>query len=276
MLMTIQCKGELIDLSTPKVMGILNITPDSFFDGGKYNHTDSIVTQCGKMLEEGATFVDIGGYSSRPGAANISETEEADRLLPAIEAIVKAFPNVLLSVDTFRSKVAKACIEQGAALINDIAAGELDNQMLATVAQLQVPYILMHMKGNPQNMQQQSAYQNITKEVNFYLSEKVALAKSYGINDIIIDPGFGFAKTLEQNYKLMKELSVLQFHNLPILVGISRKSMLYKLLDTTPDKALNGTTVLNTIALQNGASILRVHDVKEATECIAIVKQLNA
>lgn len=276
MLMTIQCKGELIDLSTPKVMGILNITPDSFFDGGKYNHTDSIVNQCGKMLEEGATFIDIGGYSSRPGAANISETEETDRLLPAIEAIVKAFPNVLLSVDTFRSKVAKACIEQGAALINDIAAGELDNQMLATVAQLQVPYILMHMKGNPQNMQQQSAYQNITKEVNFYLSEKVALAKSYGINDIIIDPGFGFAKTLEQNYKLMKELSVLQFHNLPILVGISRKSMLYKLLDTTPDKALNGTTVLNTIALQNGASILRVHDVKEAAECIAIVKQLNA
>lgn len=257
-------------------MGVLNVTPDSFFDGGKHNSQDAILEQTEKMISEGATFIDLGAYSSRPGAADVSENEEIDRLLPAIEIILKEFPKALLSIDTFRSKVAETCVNAGAAIINDIAAGDLDSEMFATIAKLQVPYIMMHMKGNPQNMQEKTGYHNITKEVNLHLSEKVKKVKDLGVNDIIIDPGFGFAKTLEENYELMQHLEMLHIFDLPILVGISRKSMIYKLLKTSAKDALNGTSALNTIALQKGAQLLRVHDVKEAMECIAISEQLKA
>ncbi|GLB54026.1 dihydropteroate synthase [Neptunitalea chrysea] len=274
--MIINCKGALVDLSIPKIMGILNVTPDSFFDGGNYISKKSVLQQCEKMLNDGANFIDIGAYSSRPGAKDVSETEETERLLNVITPIMKEFPDILLSVDTFRSSVAKASIEAGAAIVNDISGGDLDDNMFATVSELQVPYILMHMKGTPQNMQTHTGYKNITKEVNLHLSEKVYKARSYGINDIILDPGFGFAKTLEENYELMNHMEMLHFFDLPILVGISRKSMIYKLFDTTPDNALNGTSILNTIALQKRAHILRVHDVKEASECVTIWNQLNA
>ncbi|WP_281766213.1 dihydropteroate synthase [Neptunitalea lumnitzerae] len=274
--MTINCNGNLIDLSSPKIMGILNVTSDSFFDGGSYTNPQSIVKQCEKLLSEGADIIDLGAYSSRPGAIDISESEEIAKISSATEIILKHFPETIISIDTFRAKVANAGIAAGAAIINDISGGDLDDKMFETVANLNVPYILMHMKGNPQNMQTQTSYKNITTDVNLHLSEKIAKAKSYGMNDIIIDPGFGFAKTLEQNYELMNHLEMLHFHNLPILVGISRKSMIYKLFNSTPQEALNGTTILNTIALQKGAHILRVHDVKEAKECITIYQQLNS
>ncbi|GLB50578.1 dihydropteroate synthase [Neptunitalea sp. Y10] len=257
-------------------MGILNVTSDSFFDGGSYTNPQSIVKQCEKLLSEGADIIDLGAYSSRPGAIDISESEEIAKISSATEIILKHFPETIISIDTFRAKVANAGIAAGAAIINDISGGDLDDKMFETVANLNVPYILMHMKGNPQNMQTQTSYKNITTDVNLHLSEKIAKAKSYGMNDIIIDPGFGFAKTLEQNYELMNHLEMLHFHNLPILVGISRKSMIYKLFNSTPQEALNGTTILNTIALQKGAHILRVHDVKEAKECITIYQQLNS
>lgn len=273
--MTINCKGELINLSSPKVMGILNVTPDSFYDGGKHNTPAGIIAQSEKILNEGATFIDIGAYSSRPGALPITEEDELSRIVPAIRSILKEFPKALISVDTFRSSVAKAAIDAGAVIINDISGGSLDAEMIPAVGEMKVPYILMHMRGNPENMQQQTSYQNITKDVNRYFSEKIAEARSFGINDIILDPGFGFAKTLEQNYELMNRLELLHFSELPILVGISRKSMIYKLLNSSPQAALNGTSVLNTIALQKGAHILRVHDVKEAIECIAITEQLK-
>lgn len=273
--MTINCKGRLINLSTPKVMGILNITPDSFFDGGKYNNIDHVLSQVDKMLTEGATFIDVGAYSSRPGADFVNEDEELKRIVPIVEALLKRFPEILISIDTFRGKVAKQCIEAGAALINDISAGKLDETMLPTVAQLKVPYIMMHMRGNPQTMQQQTDYTNLVKELTFYFSERIAAARAVGIIDTIIDPGFGFAKTLEQNYDLLSKLELLKLLEQPMLVGVSRKSMIYKLLETTPNEALNGTTVLNTIALQKGASILRVHDVKEAMECVKLVEALS-
>ncbi|MDX1277841.1 dihydropteroate synthase [Oceanihabitans sediminis] len=273
--MTINCKGKLIDLSTPKVMGILNLTPDSFYDGGKYKNESEILSQVYIMLKNGATFIDIGAYSSRPNAVHISEEEELNRLLPIIALILKEFPEIIISIDTFRSEVAKQTIETGAAMINDISAGVLDKKMLQTVANLQVPYILMHMKGTPQTMQQQTDYKNMMKEIIFYFSERVSEAKKLGIKDIIIDPGFGFAKTTAQNFDLLKQLELFKILELPLLAGISRKSMIYKTLNTTPQEALNGTTVLNTIALQKGASILRVHDVKEATEAIKLIEQLN-
>lgn len=272
--MTINCRGNLIDLSTPKVMGILNITPNSFYDGGKYNSEVEILNQVDKMLLDGATFIDIGAYSSKPGAEFVSEEEEINRLLPVIGLILKNHPEALLSIDTFRSKVAKQCVEHGAAIINDISAGMLDEKMLETVADLQVPYIMMHMKGNPQTMQSLIQYNDVVKEMMFYFSERINKARSFGLNDIIIDPGFGFAKTIEQNYEVMQKLEYFNILELPLLVGISRKSMIYKILETTPDQALNGTTILNTVALQKGASILRVHDVKEAVECIKIYNQL--
>jgi len=272
--MTINCLGKLIDLDSPKVMGILNITPNSFFDGGKYTDEKSILTQVEKMLTEGATFIDIGAYSSKPNAEFVTEVEEINRLIPIINLVLKNFPEILISVDTFRANVGKAGIENGACIINDISAGSLDGDMLQTVAKLQVPYIMMHMKGNPQTMQSLTQYENITKEMVFYFSEKVALARSFGINDLIIDPGFGFAKTLEQNYKVLNNLELFQMLELPLLVGVSRKSMIYKTLETSAEFALNGTSVLNTIALQKGATILRVHDVKEAIECIKLVSQL--
>ena len=272
---TINCKGTLINLSTPKVMGIVNVTPDSFFDGGKLTDADAVVFQVEKMLQEGATFIDLGGYSSKPGAEFVSEAEELNRVIPVVKLLVEKFPDILLSIDTFRSEVAKQAIENGAAIINDISAGLLDENMLETVAKLQVPYIMMHMKGTPQTMQSLANYDDLLKEMNYYFSERIAKARRFGLNDIIIDPGFGFAKTLEQNYELLQNLELLQFHDLPILAGISRKSMIYKALETAPEEALNGTTFLHAFCLQKGANILRVHDVKEAVECVKLMRQLD-
>lgn len=273
--MTINCKGQLIDLSSPKVMGILNITPDSFFDGGKYNDETAILNQVETMLKDGATFIDIGGYSSRPGAADVSLDEELHRVVPIIELILKHFSETTLSIDTFRSKVASESIKVGAALINDISAGKLDDAMLATVGKLGVPYIMMHMKGNPKTMQQLTNYAELVNEVISYFAERINAAHKEKINDIIIDPGFGFAKTITQNYELLNHLGLLQMLDKPILTGISRKSMIYKTLNTTSENALNGTTALHMVALQNGASILRVHDVKEAMECVTLFNQLT-
>jgi len=273
--MTINCKGKLIDLSTPKIMGILNLTPDSFYDGGKYKNESEILSQVYMMLKNGATFIDVGAYSSRPNADHISETEELNRLLPIITLILKEFPEILVSIDTFRSQVAKSGIEAGAALVNDISAGMIDEQMLETVSKLQVPYIMMHMKGTPQTMQKQTDYDNLIKDILFYFSERVTKAKSFGIIDMIVDPGFGFAKTPQQNFDILNSLDLFNILDKPILVGLSRKSMIYKTLDNSAKEALNGTTVLNTIALQKKASILRVHDVKEAVECVKLVQQLN-
>jgi len=274
--MTINCKGTLIDLSAPKVMGILNLTPDSFYDGGQHKDEKSILKHTEKMLSEGATFIDIGAYSSRPNADNISEAEELKRILPIVERILKTFPETLISIDTFRSQVAKQTIEAGAAMINDISAGKMDHHMLKTVAHLQVPYIMMHMRGTPQTMQQQTVYDNLVKDILFYFSERLAAAKQLGIVDLIIDPGFGFAKTLEQNFELLNKLELFNIYDHPLLIGVSRKSMIYKTLNNTAKDALNGTSVLNTVALQKSASILRVHDVKEAMETIKLVESLNA
>ncbi|WP_293871922.1 dihydropteroate synthase [Flavobacterium sp.] len=272
--MTINCRSQLVDLTVPKVMGIVNITPNSFFDGAKYSDNTSILNLVEKMCVEGATFIDIGAYSSKPSAEFVSEEEELKRLIAIIKLVLKHFPEILISVDTFRSSVARAGIENGACIINDISAGSLDECMMQTVAQLQVPYVMMHMKGTSQTMQSLALYENITKEMLFYFSQKVAQAKSIGINDLIIDPGFGFAKTLHHNFEVMNNLELFKMLELPILIGVSRKSMIYKTLDTTAEFALNGTSVLNTIALQKGANILRVHDVKEAVETIKLISQL--
>lgn len=268
--MTINCLGQLIDLTSPKVMGILNITPNSFYDGGQYVTEKSTLNQVEKMLVEGATFIDLGAYSSKPNAAFVSEEEEIERLLPVVKSVLKYFPDTLLSIDTFRSEVAKVSLDLGAAMINDIAAGNLDDNMFKTIAKYQVPYVMMHMKGTPQTMTSLTQYDNIVKEMLFYFSEKIATARSFGINDLVIDPGFGFAKTREQNYEVLHHLALFQNLELPILVGVSRKSMVYKVLETNAEEALNGTTVLNTIALTKGANILRVHDVKEAIECVKL------
>jgi dihydropteroate synthase len=273
--MTINCNGKLIDLTSPKVMGILNVTPNSFYDGGKHTEEKVILKQVEKMLSEGATFIDVGGYSSKPNAEEVSEEQELQLILPVVQNIIKEFPNTVISIDTFRSKVAQAAVENGAAIINDISAGNLDANMMKTVAQLQVPYIMMHMKGTPQTMQSLAQYENIVKEMLFYFSEKIAQARSFGINDLIIDPGFGFAKTVEQNFEVLTKLELFQITELPILAGLSRKSMIYKTLDTTAEFALNGTTSLNTISLLKGAKILRVHDVKEAVECVQLFTQLK-
>jgi dihydropteroate synthase len=273
--MTINCKGELIDLSSPKVMGILNLTPDSFFDGGKYKDETSILSQVDYMLSHGATFIDMGAYSSRPGAEHVPEDEELKRLIPIIDLILKKFPDTLISVDTFRSKVASTSIEHGAALINDISAGNLDKKMFDTVAKHQVPYIMMHMKGTPQSMQKEAVYEDLINDLRFYFSEKVKESSGKKINDIILDPGFGFAKTTDQNYTLLNHLDMFQTFGLPILIGLSRKSMIYKILESSPKEALNGTTALHTIALLKGANIIRAHDVKEASECIKLVKALK-
>ncbi|MBO6829225.1 MAG: dihydropteroate synthase [Muricauda sp.] len=273
--MTINCKGELVDLTRPKVMGILNLTPDSFFDGGKYKDETSILQQVEYMLDHGATFIDMGAYSSRPGAEHVPEDEELLRMLPVIDLILTKFPDTLISVDTFRSKVAAESIEHGAALINDISAGNLDAAMFDTVANYQVPYIMMHMKGTPQSMQKQATYSDVIKDLRSYFSEKIRETTSKKINDIIIDPGFGFAKTTEQNYTLLNHLDLFQTFGLPILIGLSRKSMIYKVLESSPQEALNGTTALHTIALLKGANIIRAHDVKEAMECVKLVEVLK-
>jgi dihydropteroate synthase len=273
--MTLNCNGKLIDLTSPKVMGILNVTPNSFYDGGKHMEAKAILNQVEKMLSEGATFIDVGGYSSKPNAEEVAEEQELQRILPVVQNISNEFPNAVISIDTFRSKVAQAAVENGAAIINDISAGNLDAKMMETVAQLQVPYIMMHMKGTPQTMQSLAHYENIIKEMLFYFSEKIAQARSFGINDLILDPGFGFAKTVDQNFEVLSKLDLFQIAEMPILAGLSRKSMIYKTLDTSAEFALNGTTSLNTISLMKGAKILRVHDVKEAVECVQLYNQLQ-
>ncbi|PQJ77500.1 dihydropteroate synthase [Polaribacter glomeratus] len=273
--MTINCKGNLVDLSSPKVMGILNITPDSFFDGGKFQNKKEILLQTEKMLFEGATFIDVGAYSSRPGAQHISETEELKRIVPVIELLIKKFPEIIISVDTFRSKIAKETVNAGAAIINDISGGKMDAKMFETVADLQVPYILMHMLGTPQKMQQNPVYKDVIQEIILFFAEQIFKLHQLKLNDIIIDMGFGFGKTTQHNFEILKNLSLFKSLDAPILAGISRKSMLYKTLGINAQQALNATTSANTIALLNGASILRVHDVKEAIEAVKIVEQLN-
>lgn len=273
--MTINCKGQLIDLSIPKVMGILNVTPNSFFDGGKYNNETELLLRVEKMLTEGADFIDVGGYSSKPNADFVSQEEEISRIVPVVNLLEKHFPEIIVSIDTFRSEVAKVCIENGAAIINDISAGLLDNKMLETIAKYKVPYIMMHMKGTPQTMHTFTEYDDVIKEMLFYFSERIAAARQLGINDLIVDPGFGFAKTLEQNYTVLQKLELFQMLELPLLAGISRKSMIYKTLEVDAEMALNGTTVLNTIALTRGAKILRVHDVKEAVECVRLFNKME-
>jgi len=270
---TINCLGNLIDLETPRVMGVLNLTPDSFYDGGKYKSEKQILKQVEKMLIEGATFIDVGAYSSRPGASHVSVEEERSRLLPALELILTEFDKALVSVDTFRSEIARESVKAGAALINDISAGQLDPQMFATMGQLQVPYIIMHMKGTPQNMQSQVQYDNLVREIIYYFSERVFELRKLGVNDIIIDPGYGFSKTLEQNYELLGKSELLGNLGLPVLTGVSRKSMLYKLIGTGPEEALAATVAAQVIALLKGTSILRAHDVKEAVEAIKIVEK---
>ncbi|MEQ8470542.1 MAG: dihydropteroate synthase [Marinoscillum sp.] len=256
-------------------MGILNITPDSFYSGSRHQQLSNILLKADQMICEGARFLDVGGYSSRPGAIDISEKEEIDRVLEPIATIRDRFPDVILSIDTFRAGVAKAAIESGANIVNDISAGNLDDRMLSEVSKMQVPYIAMHMKGTPQTMKEQANYSDIVKEISGYFSERVSKARNEGIKDIIIDPGFGFAKTAEQNFYLLNRVEYLKHLGLPILIGISRKSMIYKTLNIDPEDALNGTTVLNTLALLKGASILRVHDVKEAVEAVELVNQLT-
>ena len=269
----INCKGELICFDTPKVMGILNITPDSFYAQSRTTPTE-VLRKAEQMLEEGATFVDIGGYSSRPNAQEVSPQEELQRVVPVVEALVKHFPDIRISVDTFRAEVARQSLEAGACIINDISAGQIDPAIWEVVAHYQVPYIAMHMRGTPQTRQTYTEYEQLTKDILYYFSEVKDKARQLKLNDLIIDPGFGFSKTLAQNYELMQQLALFKALECPILVGISRKSMIYKLLDTTPEAALNGTTVLNTFALLHGADILRVHDVKEAVECVKIVGEL--
>lgn len=269
----INCKGKLVDLSSPKVMGILNLTPDSFYDGGKFNTENDVLKQVELLLFEGATFIDIGAYSSRPLAKHISQEEELARLIPVLKTILSHFPDILISVDTFRSEVAKQSVKAGACMINDISAGSMDDKMFETIAHLQVPYVIMHMVGTPQNMQHNTLYKDLVQDIIFYFSEKIFELRKLGVNDIILDLGFGFSKTLDQNYELLSKLELFNFLDLPILSGLSRKSMLYKLLDIKPEEALNATSVANTIALQKGSNIIRVHDVKEAMQTITIVEK---
>lgn len=273
--MTLNCNGKLIDLNTPKVMGVLNVTPDSFYDGGKFKNDKSFLSQAEKLIGEGTDFIDIGAYSSRPGADFVSEKEEINRLIPIVNLIHNSFPETPISIDSFRSEVIKKSIQAGGAIVNDISAGQLDPMMFETVGKLGVPYIMMHMKGTPQTMQQMTTYSDLIKDIYYYFSERINLAKKHQINDLIIDLGFGFSKTLEQNFKLLNSLDFYRNLNLPLLVGVSRKSMIYKTLDTNPENALNGTSALNMVALNKGAKILRVHDVKEAIECIKLHEALT-
>ncbi|WP_026953759.1 dihydropteroate synthase [Algoriphagus vanfongensis] len=274
---TLQIKGRLIVWEEPQIMGIVNTTPDSFFDQSRILPSqENILTKASKLIEDGASILDIGGYSSRPGADVVSEKEELERVVRPIEWIQEAFPNVLISVDTFRSEVARQAVQAGAHLVNDISGAQMDTKMLETVAELDVPYILMHMRGNPQTMQTKTEYSDFLPEILNYFAEKLDVIRKFGIKDVIIDPGFGFSKNLEQNYFLLKNLNIFKALGFPILAGLSRKSMIYKLLDCDPTAALNGTTALNMVALTQGANILRVHDVKEANETLKLYKQLYA
>lgn len=272
----ININGQLLDLSVPRVMGILNVTPDSFFSGSRNQTREEIAARAARILEEGADIIDIGAYSSRPNAEHITAEQEMERLRMALEIINKNHPDAVLSVDTFRAGVARECVkEYGVAIINDIAAGEMDADMFDTVAELNVPYIMMHMQGTPQNMQQQPHYENVVKEVFLYFARKVQQLQERGVKDIILDPGFGFGKTVEHNYALMAYLEDFRIFELPVLVGVSRKSMITRLLGVSPDEALNGTTALNTVSLLKGADIIRVHDVKQAVETVKIVTKLK-
>lgn len=269
---TLNCKGRLLVVDNPIVMGIINCTSDSFYEGSRFSTTEEIVGQAEKMLREGATILDIGAQSTRPQSQRITEEEELGRVIPGIRAIAAAFPSCIISIDTFYSKVAAKAIEAGASLVNDISGGNIDSRMIETVARLQVPYICMHMKGTPDTMQEEAQYKDVTKEVLDFFIRKVEECRHAGIKDIIIDPGFGFGKTSAHNFQLLKNLSVFSMVGRPILLGLSRKSTIYKTLGVTATEALNGTTVLNTIGLVNGATILRVHDVKEAMETIQLFK----
>lgn len=272
---TLNIRGKLLSLETPLVMGILNVTPDSFYAETRISSEKDLIQTAAKMLEDGAGILDIGGYSSRPGASDISEEDEIKRVVPAIKQLISHFPDSVISVDTFRSKVAKQAVEAGASIINDISAGQQDAEMFNTVASLKVPYIAMHMKGNPQNMVHQTKYDNLLLEITNYFYNKLFKLHSLGITDIIIDPGFGFSKTKEQSLHLLNNLEIFKTIEAPLLVGISRKSLIYKTLDTTSEKALNGTTILNTIAILKGALILRVHDVKEAVEIVKLTSEMQ-
>jgi len=266
--------GQLIDWTFPRIMGILNCTPDSFYDGGKNNAIENALVHAAGMIGDGAEIIDIGGYSSRPGAADVTEKEEIERVVPVIKTIRKQFPHILISIDTFRANVAAGAIDAGANIINDISGGTLDPDMFSTAAVYKVPYILMHSKGTPQTMNSLTSYEDLINEMLGYFIERTALAREAGIRDIIIDPGFGFAKTIDQNYELLKKLSIFSILNLPVLVGVSRKSMIYKTLESSASEALNGTTVLHAMALMNRIQILRVHDIKEAKETIQLVKRI--
>ena len=272
----INVNGSLLDLSQPRVMGILNVTPDSFYAGSRTQTEAEIVRRVKQIVSEGAAIIDIGAYSSRPNADNVSAREEMERLRMGLKILFEIQPDAVVSVDTFRADVARMCVEEyGVAIINDIAAGEMDANMFHTVAALNVPYIMMHMQGTPQSMQQHPHYDNLLKEVFLYFARKVQQLRDLGVKDIILDPGFGFGKTMEHNYELLSHLEEFRIFELPLLVGVSRKSMIYRLLDITPQEALNGTTVLDTICLLKGADILRVHDVKEAVETVRIVQAMR-
>jgi dihydropteroate synthase len=273
---TLNCKGQLLVLDSPKVMGILNLTPDSFFDGGKWNSEDAILKQTERMLQEGATIIDVGGLSTRPGSVEVSIQEESDRVCDAISKIKKAYPETLISIDTYRSEVAKNAVQEGASIINDVSGGNMDRDMFPTVAALNTPYILMHMQGSPQTMQDNPQYEDVTKEVLDFFIKKIEMLRALSVKDIVLDPGFGFGKTLEHGYTLLNQMHVFQILELPILAGISRKSMICKALRVNPENALNGTTALHMVALQQGAKILRVHDVKEAVEVIKLFEMLQA
>ena len=276
-LKSLNVNGRLLDLSTPQVMGILNVTPDSFYAGSRSRTEAEIAARACQILDEGASIIDIGAYSSRPNAEHISPEEEMQRLRTGLEILNRNHPDAIISVDTFRAEVARQCVEEyGAAIINDISAGEMDEQMFPTVARLNVPYIMMHMQGTPQNMQKEPRYENLLKEVFMYFARKVRQLRDLGMKDIILDPGFGFGKTLEHNYELMAHLEEFGIFELPLLVGVSRKSMIYRLFGATPQEALNGTTVLDTVALMKGADILRVHDVREAVEAVRLIEKLKS
>ncbi len=268
---TLNCKGKIIKIESALVMGIINATPDSFYEGHLSFSESEIIAMAGKMIADGASILDIGGQSSRPGSERINATDEIKRVLPVIKSIRAAFPQILISADTYHSAVAKAAVEEGADMINDISAGEMDNEMITTVASLKVPYICMHMKGTPETMHKDPVYEDVVKEVLDFFIQKIAACKDAGITDIVIDPGFGFGKTISHNFKLLQQLHIFKMLGKPILAGLSRKSTIYKTLNTSAANALNGTTVLNTLAIQNGACILRVHDVKEANEVITLM-----
>ena len=272
---TINCKGSLLLLEKPAIMGVLNLTPDSFFDGGKYADLQSVLRQAEKMIQEGAAILDVGGVSTRPGAALPNLGTELSRVIPVVEALASRFPETILSIDTFRAAVARAAVEAGAGMVNDISAGKLDPDLYATVAELQVPYVLMHMQNTPATMQINPEYEDVVLEVTDFFIREIGVLRSLGIKDIILDPGFGFGKLPEHNFRLLQMLDSFAFLELPLLAGLSRKSMVYKTLGITPGEALNGTTALNMVALQRGARLLRVHDVKEARETIALFEQLD-